>query len=188
MLKYLRIAVTALSLTACALLIVLWVRSYWWEDRLANHLVEIGGYRTGGYVFRSREGNLLISAADVMNNPGIIPPITYHWYVNSERINGPMAPTLANMSTTNALWRFGLRRSAEHSYVNVPHWFLIVLSGAMAALLGRRQSWRIRFSLRTLLFAMVLLAMVLWIVVWIGRELTRPYNPYPHVSVSPLSD
>jgi hypothetical protein len=29
MLKYLRIAVTALSLTACLLLVALWVRSYW---------------------------------------------------------------------------------------------------------------------------------------------------------------
>src|SRR5688572_20306712 len=34
MLKYLRIAVTALSLTACVLLIALWVRSYWRADRL----------------------------------------------------------------------------------------------------------------------------------------------------------
>ncbi len=32
MLKYLPIAVTALCLTACVLLIVLWVRSYWWLD------------------------------------------------------------------------------------------------------------------------------------------------------------
>jgi hypothetical protein len=32
MLKYLRIAVTALSLTACVLLIALWVRSYWNTD------------------------------------------------------------------------------------------------------------------------------------------------------------
>jgi hypothetical protein len=32
MLKYLRIAVTALSLTACMLLVALWVRSYWWVD------------------------------------------------------------------------------------------------------------------------------------------------------------
>jgi hypothetical protein len=32
MLKYLRIAVTALSLTACVLLVALWVRSYWWVD------------------------------------------------------------------------------------------------------------------------------------------------------------
>jgi hypothetical protein len=32
MLKYLRIAVTALSLTACVLSIAVWVRSYWWTD------------------------------------------------------------------------------------------------------------------------------------------------------------
>jgi hypothetical protein len=32
MLKYLRIAVTALGLTACVLLVALWVRSYWWVD------------------------------------------------------------------------------------------------------------------------------------------------------------
>ena len=34
MLKYLRIAVTALSLTACVLLIALWVRSYWCDGLL----------------------------------------------------------------------------------------------------------------------------------------------------------
>jgi hypothetical protein len=34
MLKYLRIAVTALSLTACVLLVALWVRSYFYMDLL----------------------------------------------------------------------------------------------------------------------------------------------------------
>ena len=37
MLKYLRIAVTALSLTACVLLIALWVRSQNWQDRLTRY-------------------------------------------------------------------------------------------------------------------------------------------------------
>jgi hypothetical protein len=32
MLKYLRIALTALSLTACVLFVALLVRSYWWSD------------------------------------------------------------------------------------------------------------------------------------------------------------
>jgi hypothetical protein len=36
MLHYLRIAVTALSLTACVVLVVLWVRSYWWIDTVAE--------------------------------------------------------------------------------------------------------------------------------------------------------
>ncbi|HEY3392219.1 MAG TPA: hypothetical protein VGK58_05910 [Lacipirellulaceae bacterium] len=34
MLHYLRIAVTALSLTACVLLIALWIRSYWYGSQL----------------------------------------------------------------------------------------------------------------------------------------------------------
>jgi hypothetical protein len=36
MLKYLRIAVTALSLTACVLLVALWVRSYYYKDVLSG--------------------------------------------------------------------------------------------------------------------------------------------------------
>src|SRR5688572_24026902 len=53
MLKYLRIAVTALSLTACVLLIALWVRSYRWSDRLDGPLPR-------AYVFQAstRRGGL----------------------------------------------------------------------------------------------------------------------------------
>jgi hypothetical protein len=165
MLKYLRIAATALSVTVCVLLVALWVRSYWYEDQLANYMVEIGGYRTGGYVFRSRQGNLLISTYDAMNDPGMIPPLTYPWYIESKRITGPMTHTLANKSTTNALWRFGIRRSAEATYVNVPHWFVIILSAMLLAMLGRRQLWTARFSLRTLLIAWTLVAVGLAIIV-----------------------
>jgi hypothetical protein len=39
MLKYLRIAVTALCLTACVLLVALWVRSYWRIESGTLHLV-----------------------------------------------------------------------------------------------------------------------------------------------------
>ncbi len=40
MLKYLRIAVTALSLTACVPVIALWVRSYTWIDVYAIDIEE----------------------------------------------------------------------------------------------------------------------------------------------------
>jgi hypothetical protein len=36
LLKYLRIAVTALSLTACVLLIALWMRSFWVTDLVSR--------------------------------------------------------------------------------------------------------------------------------------------------------
>ena len=42
--RYLRIAVTTLSLTACVLLVALWVRSYWWCD---VGYTRIGGIRYG---------------------------------------------------------------------------------------------------------------------------------------------
>jgi hypothetical protein len=43
MLKYLRIAVTALSLTACVLLIALWVRSYWLRDEVYFRIIPTFG-------------------------------------------------------------------------------------------------------------------------------------------------
>src|SRR5687767_11386334 len=56
MLKYLRIAVTALSLTACVLLIALWVRSYWWMDNVWGPVTEtkrlVTGSITGWLQFR----------------------------------------------------------------------------------------------------------------------------------------
>src|SRR5688572_25628076 len=42
--RFLRIALTALCLTACVLLVALWVLSYWWEDAAS---VGIAGRRVG---------------------------------------------------------------------------------------------------------------------------------------------
>jgi hypothetical protein len=57
MLKYLRIAVTALSLTACVLLIALWVRSYYCLDVVRGQLLN------AGVQFVSTEGSLLCYAS-----------------------------------------------------------------------------------------------------------------------------
>ena len=162
--RKLRIAWSVVWGIACLLLIALWVRSYWCEDQLGNYLVEIGGYRTGGYICRSREGNLLIGAADAMNNPGMIPPLTYEWYVKSQRIDGPLEPTLSNLSKTNALWRFGIRRFDEFLYINLPHWFPVSIAATLAMVPWiHKLKWR--FSLRTMLIAMTLVVVGLgWIV------------------------
>ena len=42
MLKHLRIAVTVLGLTACGLLVVLWVRSHQAEDRVQGRVFSVG--------------------------------------------------------------------------------------------------------------------------------------------------
>ena len=45
MLRYLRIAVSVVSLVACVLLIVLWVRSHRAEDRLSGHFATSFAFR-----------------------------------------------------------------------------------------------------------------------------------------------
>jgi hypothetical protein len=39
--RYIRIAISAMSLTACVLLIALWVRSYTLRDELGRHVGEV---------------------------------------------------------------------------------------------------------------------------------------------------
>jgi hypothetical protein len=54
---------------------------------------------------------------------------------------------------------FGFQSSASGATFGVPFWFLILLSGACAAIIGLRR--RLRFSLRTLLIAMTIAAIAL---------------------------
>ncbi|HJQ79135.1 MAG TPA: hypothetical protein VJ828_04225 [Lacipirellulaceae bacterium] len=56
MLKYLCIIVTALSLLACALLIALWVRSYWRE-----YTIVVGLTDHRGFLFDSSAGTLMLN-------------------------------------------------------------------------------------------------------------------------------
>jgi hypothetical protein len=68
MLMYLRIAVTALCLTACVLLVALWVRSYTWVEAVRTvstnrgvlQLVSIPG-RLGGRTIRVRRALVIFS-------------------------------------------------------------------------------------------------------------------------------
>jgi len=58
--------------------------------------------------------------------------------------------------------RFAFRPAANLSYVNVPYWFLILTFSILAA-----APWIRRFSLRTLLIATTLVAIVLGLIVWL---------------------
>ena len=139
--RYLRIAVTALSLTACVLLIALWVRSYWWWDRIyrvsaASRLQSIGSNR-GTVRFESSHFRFRPHTWRYFSNPDYEMYESFRWHF----ING-------------------------NGYIQVPHW-LIVLIGAGAATVPWIHRLR-RFSLRTLLIAMTLIAVGLGIIVWSG--------------------
>jgi hypothetical protein len=156
MLKYLRIAVTALSLTACVLLVVLWVQSYVW---LANVW---GGTRQTGVTIQSLRGECQLGI--VANKDEYLPPYTG---MRFERVSGEYSDNSdvreLNWGGFWATWdtQDDLYPQLRHSFIGCRYSLLVIAFGGLAAL-----SWRPwRFSLRTLLIATTLVAVGLGIVV-----------------------
>jgi hypothetical protein len=131
MLRYLRIAVTGLCLTACVLLIVLWVRGYWRWDNLdmgADHRIT------------SLSGKLIIDEQFVFSS---LPD----WMASPR--SGPLFGSSFELSTFNV---GGV--TPRGTGTAIPNWFLILVSATIAA-----APWiRWRFSLRTLLIVTTLVA------------------------------
>jgi hypothetical protein len=146
-LRYLRIAFSATCLIVCVLLIVLWMRSHSKWDRLFYHFPSGG---TAG--FSSWDGNIIVGveySSGVSYSRGfeLDSQLTSQWQLDpSER-------------------GFLFMRDSSEFAVGMPHWLPIFLSAALAAI-----PWiRWRFTLRTLLIATTLVAVVLGLIVWALR-------------------
>jgi hypothetical protein len=145
----LRIAFSAVCGIICVLLIVLWVRSHRGEDRAQGRLSSVGIrlYSSRGWVVLFKN-----------STPGAGP---YDWDI-----------TLGSdywLDPADDRLRFALPLSffgqTAISNISLPHWVLALASVAFAAAPWFLH-WRFRFSLRTLLIAMTLVAAVLGAVVW----------------------
>ena len=142
MLKHLRIAVTALSLTACVVLVTLWVRSYSYWDGL------VYGGSDSDCTLHSESGGLRIYYRRNL-------PYTFETGFES----GP----------ADKQWRWHLDFDLsyhEHPgfyMVCFPHWMPALVLAAVAAIPWLR--WSKRFSLGTLLIATTLIAVGLGIIV-----------------------
>jgi hypothetical protein len=138
-------------------LCVLWVRSYFYSDTL--HFVKVN---VRGFVFNSYWGGIThlapssMSIADKFTALDVIEwssmPIGSDWDTDLGRVcgfRGPIRPTHPLRFT-------------------VPHWFLVLIASTFAAApwLSKMRS---SFSLRTLLLATTLLAIVLGFSVWATR-------------------
>jgi hypothetical protein len=147
MLKHLRIAVTALSLTACVLLIALWVRSCsWWDDLYLN----LPGSQM--FIFHSWIGGTAWrwERSDMLNL----------WNIESQLI----APILQNLGGVPQDWTAGFVGFSQGGRgVVMPYFALVVIFAFVAA--APWIHWSKRFSLRTLLIATTLVAVVLGIIV-----------------------
>ena len=161
MLKYLRIAVTALSLTACLLLVVLWVRSYWWCDILEKHtasqLLQVDSQRGRLSFWQFNPVTLKMSPKDTKDLLGAV--AIDRFYSFCPVANGPRRPYWHQVSMLG-VGRFG---GELDRVMFVPHWLLVLILAACTAVPWVQ--WSKRFSLRTMLIATTLVAVVLGFVV-----------------------
>jgi hypothetical protein len=144
--RKLRIAFSAACLIASVLLIVLWLRSY----QNVEVLSRTSESKIWTYVI-SDSGTLSFGRRDLNQFESFLPPEAQGWTYED------YGPNIGrNVS------RFAFEWSAPEAMIRAPAWFLALFSATSAIL-----PWiRWRYSLRTLLIATTLLAVVLGLVVW----------------------
>jgi hypothetical protein len=149
--RKLRIAWSVFWGAAAVLLIVLWVRSYWWCD---NVIGPLGATRS--FCVWSDRGQLGIC---------LVPQ-----RLQSLADGGPWASGhawLGDLSPRDYGFTPWLPSWATENYVVAPTWLIALLIAAIAA--ASWMHWSIRFRLRTLLFATTLAAVVLGLIVYAAR-------------------
>jgi hypothetical protein len=140
-LRYLRIAFSATCLIACVLLIALWVRSLTWTDCLACRT-----YISYGFIVDSAEGHI-----------GLYYPSVGDAWQRS-----------ASQTAEDFVWAFTKQIESNWLFsIAIPHGVCIAAFAAIAALPWIRLFSR--FSLRTLLIATTLVAVVLGLIVAVLR-------------------
>jgi hypothetical protein len=133
---------------ACVLLIVLWVKSYRWE----NNLVWVQGSARNVFSIGSMSGTIaFIFQPGGDSEEQLLPSFCRIQRPVTRRAKSP--PSLDLIANDNlTLFRF-------------PIWVVIALVCAIGAAGWLRFSWR--FSLRRLLIATMLVAVVLGLIVWL---------------------
>jgi hypothetical protein len=152
--RKLRIAWSAAWVIACVLLIVLWVRSYYFGD-----VVQWSISKWSGVQFTSMQGQLTWRRCS-LDGAG------HHGGMDFPDWLWTTAPA-GGFSKTPATLGFELRHLSY--FAAFPHCAPIVICAALAAapfLVGRLPS---RFSVRTLLIAMTLVAVLLGVVIFAAR-------------------
>ena len=149
--RKLRIAWSVLCGIACVLLIVLWVRSYWWWDTVQGPLLDGVQFSAG-----SHHGRLAIGTD------------AFEIAQSTELGATKCAIVLRNSRYFKQDYSIGFAffHSDGSWAIHIPHWFAI--DGLAHS--SRPHPWlRWRFSLRTLLIATTLVAVVLGLIVWMSR-------------------
>ena len=161
--RYLRMVRISWSVAwgvVAVVLCVFWVRSYWWRDMAFARNPDVGSTYAA-----SLQGKLRIGFYREHRNS---PADFSRWGVNV----APAAEMALSLERSPMPKR---RRALGFELVNywnpfafaIPFWFLVLFLGATAAAPWIR--WSNRFSLRTLLIAITLVAVLLGLAVWAIR-------------------
>jgi hypothetical protein len=150
--RKLRIAWSTACALACVLLIALWARSYWIQDGLGRPILT-PSETTVDCVVSSR-GVLAIVRQTVLTTP-----------------NSGFTPNWSHSATSphwNVPGRFLWSHDGKDFLIQFPTWLPVIL---LAAATG--SPWlglKLKFSLRTLLIATTLIAMVLGLAIYTARN------------------
>jgi hypothetical protein len=147
--RKLRIAFSAVCGVLCLLLVALWVRSYTAQDLIE---LQVRGWRV--LQANSIDGRMICSS---------FPPSQDSYWLRSWI--GLRNAELVNPAAANIVG-IDLKPFSSGYALIVPDWLLILLSAALGILPWLR--WR--FSLRTLVIATTLFAVVLGVIIWAARN------------------
>ena len=151
--RKLRIAWSITCGIACVLLIVMWVRSFWWLDSVN---LPLWGYNLTSVGTVSGTVGITFGRAKCDLSFVTIPTDDYSKLRSSNNLL-PVSPVFGCIS-----------RGGYGFEMFIPDWFLLIAGVAMAAApWTRHRSWR--FSLRTMLIATTLIAVVLGLMVWASK-------------------
>jgi hypothetical protein len=154
--RKLRIAWTVFCGIACALLIVLWVRSYSWNDSLFKRL------GTREFVIQISRGDLGIWFTPT--KPSQAPSDDTQWSIGKDRPADASAYFMLDGASIRPVpdqFGFYYGSTPQNTVAWIP-FYATVLAVAVAA----GVPWLWRFSLRTLLIVTTLIALVLGLVVY----------------------
>ena len=160
----LRITWTAFWGVAAVAALIFWCRSFKWQD-VVNIRIVGGSY----FNFISNDA-LTLGVQNALTDPQIkdIFP-TSRWTMVSDIYVTDDPAILALMPPPRPHWGFTYS-GAPYPYLGIttPHWFQTCIAAALAIAPWRR-SLRCRFSLRTLLIAITLIALGLGTIIWFTR-------------------
>jgi hypothetical protein len=151
--RKLRITWTVFCGIAAVLVIVLWVRSYWWSDAIKFP-------RTPLLLLTTFDGRICMTSYEVM-----IPQSQSGWAPGWGYLSGPIDELEPEMARSSVWYYFPAFNGTVFTF---PYWLPVLLAIVFAGVPWlRRPQWH--FSLRTLLIATTLVAVVLGLIVWSVR-------------------